>query len=112
MDLTAPCQSHGRHLLRTLCGFVAFFLFPATSHTKLTLPIFNHHLLSILTEHTLALCTLTGILNVGFTWCLSYAVIPTIIYAPEPLLARQWRDQYLHGYYVGGFRSSSTIRMH
>jgi len=36
----------------------------------------------------------------GFTWCLSYAVIPTIIHAPEALLARQWRDQYLHGFYI------------
>lgn len=37
----------------------------------------------------------------GYTWALSHAAVPTILFAPEALLAKQWREQYLDGFYVG-----------
>lgn len=43
----------------------------------------------------------------GYTWALSHAAVPAILFAPdEPLQAKQWRYQYLMGFYV----SSPTIQ--
>ncbi|KAI1618362.1 hypothetical protein EDD36DRAFT_29373 [Exophiala viscosa] len=36
----------------------------------------------------------------GYTWALSHAAVPIILLAPEALLAKQWREQYLCGFYI------------
>ncbi|OCT48984.1 hypothetical protein CLCR_05039 [Cladophialophora carrionii] len=35
----------------------------------------------------------------GYTWALSHAAVPAILFASEDLQAKQWRYQYLMGYY-------------
>ncbi|ETI26150.1 hypothetical protein G647_02927 [Cladophialophora carrionii CBS 160.54] len=36
----------------------------------------------------------------GYTWALSHAAVPAILFASEDLQAKQWRYQYLMGYYI------------
>ncbi|KIW56428.1 hypothetical protein, variant [Exophiala xenobiotica] len=36
----------------------------------------------------------------GYTWALSHAAVPAILFAPEALVANQWREIYLDGFYV------------
>lgn len=36
----------------------------------------------------------------GYTWALSHAAIPAVLFADDPLLSEQWRSQYLAGFYV------------
>ncbi|KIW65334.1 hypothetical protein PV04_07603 [Phialophora macrospora] len=36
----------------------------------------------------------------GYTWALSHAAVPAILFAPEEIQAKQWRHQYLMGFYI------------
>ncbi|OAG45649.1 hypothetical protein AYO21_00285 [Fonsecaea monophora] len=36
----------------------------------------------------------------GYTWALSHAAVPAILFAPDALAAREWRYQYLMGFHI------------
>ncbi|KAJ9610440.1 hypothetical protein H2200_005217 [Cladophialophora chaetospira] len=42
----------------------------------------------------------TYFIPIRYTWALSHAAVPAILFAPEELQAKQWRYQYLMGFYV------------
>lgn len=36
----------------------------------------------------------------GYTWALSHAAVPAVLHANDPVLAEQWRTQYLAGFNI------------